>query len=224
MSSYARSTVTSAYRLMTLDPGALEGVRPMAHIPLGHRGPAPADPSNPTGRLLYLPELRAIVAVGYRTPGGRVCWVVAAHGDLARERAIELADARIATAATALTTADLADPDTFALLWLTRLAQSPPLRGLPAHLEHLGRVLAEDLRPPGRLSVTVDGAAIRHLTTTAGILPGTLPGALQRLVEAGLLRPEPAEADPPGATAYTFTLPPEPGRRGPGRHERGRAS
>ncbi len=196
----------------------------MSPIPLGQRGPAPTDPTNPTGRLLYLADLRAIVAVGYRTPGGRVCWVVAVHGSHLRQRAIELSDARIAAAATELTAQEYADPDTFLLLWMTRLSQYPgedawpgghpaadagvsgmhrPSRvGLPAHIEHVARVLAEDIRLPGRRTVTVDGPAIAHLTTVAAILPATLPGALQRLVQAGLLAREP---DQP--SRYAFVLP-----------------
>lgn len=159
------------------------------------------------GRLLYLP-LSGTVVVAYRqVAGGWDCVVVAdptgAHrpGDTYRRADLEIETALAATFADPLATLP---PDEFAKVWLARIWGHSPGGNLFA----VARVLAEELRASGTLTVILDDPARRRLMLAARVVPPGLHQLVSNLTRARYLS---HTAD----HTYQLTLPDQPATHHP---------
>jgi hypothetical protein len=138
------------------------------------------------GQLLYLPLSGAVVVPYRQVAAGWDTVVVADPSGTHRPGTTwRLADLEIETALTV----PMADPlaalpaDEYAAVWLTRVWGHSPGGNLWA----VARVLAEELRPCGHLTVILDDSARRRLTLAARVIPPGLGQLIDRLTRDGYL-------------------------------------
>jgi hypothetical protein len=175
-------------------------------VELGHVNPGDRrTPSDVTGRLCYLHDLRAVVAVEQREQTSWRCRVLARRHTSPGPTHVTITHAELLAAPTALTVDADADPDTFGMLWHIQARHRSQ-----NETEHtIIRRLAEHLRPPQRLTIDLNPAAVARLATSTEWNETDVWVLVQRLTDAGLLAP-PAGLNKRG-NVYALTLPdPQP--------------
>jgi len=179
----------------------------MTTFPLGHVGPRPRVAGDPRRRLLALAGADAIVLVGTRLPGGWACHVIARRRPDKRPRRVVLTDTEIDDAVTEVDADRNRDPDTYAMVWLARVHTSFPAN----NISPVARVMAEQIRRPGSLTIDLDHHAVSRLAVAARRRADRLDRVLQRFVDHELLAAETPPGD--GWARYQLTIP-TPDRRG----------
>jgi len=173
----------------------------MTVVALGYCGPRPRDDRDPRSRVLYLPDAHLIVTVECRTHDGWHCGVIARQGRDHSPGHLTLTGDDLAHAHTTLAADPVGDPDLYALLWQARVRQRWP----GGHMQAVARVIAEQLRPPGSLTIDIDQAAATRLVTAARLRVPGLRQLLARLTDAGMLTPALPGFD--GWGTYTLSIP-----------------
>ena len=182
------------------------GSMPPNAIQLGRIGPpTPAESPDLRNQLFHLRRPDAIVAPHMRQAGGWRCVVVAVrYPQFERPRHAVVSDDELASAPRALNLDEGADPDVFAMLWVTRAHQRYP----SGSLTYVAERLAEDLRKPGSRAIDLGRTSFEWLRHHANrIVANTLELNLARLVRDGLLIPDPLELSRRGVGTYLIALP-----------------
>jgi hypothetical protein len=148
------------------------------------------------GKLIYLPRLGAVLVTQCRTDSGWRCAVVARRQPRPGPAHVDVSYAEFAAAQTSVTADPVADADGYAMIWQVRVSQQ--YRG--GRVPVVAKCLAEQFRPPNRVDVELDDAAVIRIVKAANIFPIGLSNVVRQLVGAGLLWHTPP-------ATYTLTLP-----------------
>jgi hypothetical protein len=140
------------------------------------------------GRLVYLDEVEAIVVVQTRLAEGWRCGVVARRNRHGPGPRVDVSDDEMAAAVFRRLPVDartgLVAWQAVMLwqAWTYRHWHSPRMR-------QLCRILAEDLRRPGTVTVNLHAGAVRQVLNQLNMRPPGLAQLLRHLVAAGVLTP-----------------------------------